>query len=109
MEFNPKFLDDNRDHFGVFKADYWLQISSDRKILVSELLGRTKGIIQLRNGYPGLGYAVKGKQYRGQPVPQQSWLLTPVQLDRTRGKGYKAVVAEAVVAEAVVAIVESKE
>jgi hypothetical protein len=30
-------------------------------------------------------------------------------LDRTRGKGYKAVVAEAVVAEAVVAIVESKE
>jgi hypothetical protein len=47
-------------------------------------------------------------------VPQRGRLLTPVQLDRTRGKGDKAVVAEAVVAEVVVAEevvapVESKE
>jgi hypothetical protein len=47
---------------------------------------------------------MKGKQSRGQPVPLRGRLLTPVQLDRTRDKGDKAVVAEAVVAA-----VESKE
>ena len=62
---------------------------------------------------------MKGKQSRGRPVPQRGRLITPVQLDRKKGKGYKAVVveagaeagvAEAVVADAVVtAPVESKE
>ena len=42
-------------------------------------------------------------------MPQRGRLLTPVQLDRTRGKGDKVVVMEAAVAEAVVAAVESKE
>jgi hypothetical protein len=36
-------------------------------------------------------------------VPQRGRLLTPVQLDRTRGRGDKAVVAEVVVVEVVVA------
>lgn len=49
---------------------------------------------------------MKGKQYRGRPVPQRGRLLTPVHLDSSRSKGHKAVVTEAV---AVVALVESKE
>lgn len=69
---------------------------------MSQLLGRTKGIIQLRNGYPGLG--MKRKQSRGRPVPQRRRLLTPVQLDRTRGKRDKPVVAETVVVEIVAAV-----
>jgi hypothetical protein len=74
---------------------------------VSWLLKRKKGIIQLRNGYPG--QVMKGKQSRGRLVPQRGRLLTPVQLDRPRGKGDKVVVVEVVVAEAVVTAVESKE
>jgi hypothetical protein len=46
---------------------------------------------------------MKGKQSRGRPVPQRGRLLTPVQLDRTRGRRDKAVVAEVVVVEVVVA------
>jgi hypothetical protein len=52
---------------------------------------------------------MKGKESRGRPVPQRGRLLTPVELDRKRGKGDKAGVAEAGVADAVVAAVESKE
>jgi hypothetical protein len=74
---------------------------------VSRLLGRTKGIIQVRNGYPGLGD--EGKTIEMQTSASRGRLLTPVQLDRKRSKGDKAVVAEAGMAYAVVAAVESKE